>query len=83
MNRCGSSYAWCHCIEIASRCTFGPDEVGVMLTDVVVPPGQAEGCEPQPCICTSEDNYHAEKASRLELAAEIRKAIEDAEAAEE
>ena len=83
MTRCPSRYSGCKCIEIATKCTFGPDDIGDVVTDVVVPPGRADGCAPEFCICTSHDNYHKEKASRLEMAAQMKKGIEEPEEEEE
>ena len=65
MNQCASDYPSCACELVPTRCTFGPDSRGDIVTDVVVPEKTAESCEREFCTCTSHDNYEEVLASRL------------------
>ena len=58
----------CVCIQIATKCTFGPDHEGQFTLDQVVSARFAETCDPEFCICTSHENYHALVAHRMENA---------------
>ena len=62
---CYANLKNCSCNESATKCAFGPDKNGKLLTDVVVPPGRAENCDPNYCICTSHKNYQLILASRI------------------
>ena len=60
----------CKCSQIATKCTYGPDENGEFIIDQVVPDGTAARCDKATCICSSHDNYHRIVAQRLAEAEE-------------
>ena len=48
----------CECKQVATKCTYGPDDAGEFIFDQVVPDGTAAKCDKEFCICTSHENYH-------------------------
>ena len=69
--QCKSRYGdGCKCSQIATKCTYGPDENGEFIIDQVVPDGTAARCDKATCICSSHDNYHRIVAQRLAEAEE-------------
>ena len=55
----------CSCRQTVTKCALGPDENGDIRTDVVTPPGMADSCDPNFCICTSHENYREILEERL------------------
>ena len=56
------------CRQVATRCTFGPDDAGEFIFDQVVPDGSAARCDKDFCVCTSHENYHRIVAQRIAAA---------------
>ena len=58
----------CVCIQIETKCTFGPDHKGQFTLDQGVSARFAETCDPEFCVCTSHEDYHVLVAHRIENA---------------